>query len=253
MQQPQGQQHNQYDPSYAPGTYGRGGTAAQAAPATRAKFIERTYLHLAGAIFAFVGLEAVLLNTEFGLNLARTMLSGSWLVVLIAFMAVSWIADRWARSDRGQGMQYLGLALYVVAEAIIFCPLMFIANSVSMQEAGGSVILPAGVTTLAVFAGITGYVFISKQNFSWIRGGLTAASFAALAIIVLSLLFGFHLGMLFMGVMVLLAGGYVLYYTSNVLHEYDTNSHVAAALALFAAIALMFWYILQIFMGGGRD
>ena len=56
------------------------------------------------------------------------------------------------------------------------------------------------------------------------------------------------IGLLFSGAMVVLAGGYTLYYTSNVLHHYRTDQHVAASLALFSAVALMFWYILRIFM-----
>jgi FtsH-binding integral membrane protein len=48
--------------------------------------------------------------------------------------------------------------------------------------------------------------------------------------------------------MVALAGGAILFDTSNVLHRYPTDRHVAAALALFASVALMFWYVLRIFM-----
>ena len=54
--------------------------------------------------------------------------------------------------------------------------------------------------------------------------------------------------------MVLLAAGFVLYDTSNVLHHYRTTQHVAAALALFASVALLFWYILQIVLAfSSRD
>jgi FtsH-binding integral membrane protein len=31
------------------------------------------------------------------------------------------------------------------------------------------------------------------------------------------------------------------------LHHYRTDQHVAAALALFASVALLFWYVLQLF------
>jgi FtsH-binding integral membrane protein len=48
--------------------------------------------------------------------------------------------------------------------------------------------------------------------------------------------------------MVLLAAGYMLYQTSQVLAHYDPGSHVAAALALFSSVALMFWYIIRIFL-----
>src|SRR5205807_9319950 len=47
---------------------------------------------------------------------------------------------------------------------------------------------------------------------------------------------------------VALASGYVIYQTSNVIHQYRTDQHVAAALGLFAAVALLFWYILQILL-----
>jgi FtsH-binding integral membrane protein len=48
--------------------------------------------------------------------------------------------------------------------------------------------------------------------------------------------------------MILLASGYILYDTSNVLHHYRTDQYVAASLALFAAVALLFWYVLRLLM-----
>jgi FtsH-binding integral membrane protein len=74
------------------------------------------------------------------------------------------------------------------------------------------------------------------------------ASGAALMLIVLSLAFGFNLGLAFSIGMVLLAAGYILYQTSQVLAHYDTQQHVAASLALFSSVALMFWYVIRIFM-----
>jgi FtsH-binding integral membrane protein len=70
----------------------------------------------------------------------------------------------------------------------------------------------------------------------------------ALVAIAAGIVFGFTLGLGFAIMMVGLSAGYVVYYTSNVLHHYRSDQHVAAALSLFSAIALMFWYILSIFM-----
>ena len=69
------------------------------------------------------------------------------------------------------------------------------------------------------------------------------------------MIFGFSLGLVFALVMVLFAAGSVLYTTSNILHQYRTDQHVAAALSLFASVALLFFYILQVLMslGGGGD
>jgi FtsH-binding integral membrane protein len=46
--------------------------------------------------------------------------------------------------------------------------------------------------------------------------------------------------------MILFASGAILYSTSKVMHEYETHQHVAAALELFAAVALLFWYVLRV-------
>ena len=80
------------------------------------------------------------------------------------------------------------------------------------------------------------------------RSFLFAAGWAAFGLIICSMLFGFNLGMVFSAGMVLLASGWILYDTSNVLHHYRTDQHVAASLALFASVALLFWYILRIVM-----
>jgi len=53
-------------------------------------------------------------------------------------------------------------------------------------------------------------------------------------------------------IMVAFAGSAILYQTSNVLQTFNTRQHVAAALTLFASVALLFWYILRIFSSGRR-
>lgn len=218
--------------------------AADAAVSERMDFIRRTYGHLAGAVVAFCGFEAVLLSLPFGQRLALWMLSGSWLFVLLAFMGVSWLANRWAQSSTSQGLQYLGLGVYTLAEAVIFAPLLLIARAY-----GGEGVIPAAaLTTGLVFGGLTVFVFVTKADFSFLAPVLTIAGLAALGVIVLSMIMGFSLGLLFTGAMVAFACGWILHDTSNVLHRYRTDQHVAASLALFASVALLFWYILQLFL-----
>lgn len=224
-------------------------TMADRAPAEeRAQFILKTYLHLFGAIAAFVGIEAVLVMAPFSERMIEFMLtfagSYSWLAILGGFMAVSWIANSWAHSDTGIGIQYAGLALYVVGESILFLPLIWMAAMY-----GGPEVLPtAALATGAVFTGLTGIVFITRKNFSFMGPFLGVMGMAALALIVCSILFGFNLGVLFTVVMIAFASAYILYDTSKVLHDYRTDQHVAASLALFASVALLFWYILRLFM-----
>ena len=224
--------------------------AAFAQPTDRAVFIRRTYAHLAGAILAFVGLEAVLLRLftpeqVFGV-LAWSPYS--WLLVLGAFMAASWVAQYWARSATSMPLQYLGLGLYVVVEALIFLPLL----SIAANYYGPKVIPTAAILTLATFAGLTLSVFVTRKDFSFLGPILTVGSLIALGLIVVAIFVGFDLGTLFSAAMVILMSGYILYYTSNVMLHYRTDQHVAAALALFAAIATLFYYILEIVMRMNR-
>lgn len=222
-------------------------SAAEVSPTERASFIRKTYLHLAGAILAFVALEAFLIVSGIGGAIVNTMfLAGgySWLIVLVAFMGVSALANWWANSQTSKAMQYVGLGLYTVAEAVIFLPLLFMANA----KAGGGVIMEAGVVALGLFLGISSVVFLTRKDFSFMGPILAIGGFAALGVIVASILFGFSLGVIFAWIMVAFAGGAILYNTSNVLHHYRPGQHVAASLTLFASVALLFWYILQIFM-----
>ena len=73
-----------------------GNSAANAMPAERASFIRKTYAHVAGAILVFAALVGILVNTETAEVVARTMTGGyRWLIVLVAFMGVSWLAQTW--------------------------------------------------------------------------------------------------------------------------------------------------------------
>jgi FtsH-binding integral membrane protein len=216
----------------------------------RAAFIRRTYTHLALAVLAFIVVEYFLLQLPFAGAIARTMSGGfSWLIVLAAFMGVSWVAHRWAESDTSIQKQYMGLGLYVVAQAIIFLPLLYIAA----YYASPDVITTAGLITSFLFAGLTATVFITRKDFSWLGSILMIGGFVALGLIAASIIFGFSLGIIFVGVMIIFASVSILYETSNILHHYRTDQHVAASLSLFASVALLFWYILQFFMSLSSD
>jgi hypothetical protein len=91
-------------------------------------------------------------------------------------------------------------------------------------------------------------VFVTRKDFSFLRKTLFVGGIAAMGLIVVAILTGFSLGPIFTYAMIALACGYILYHTSNVLHHYRIGQHVAAALALFASVALLFWYIIQLFL-----
>ena len=216
----------------------------------RAGFIRRTYNHLAFAVLGFIAVEALLLQWSGVEQLVYLMVDGySWLFVLGAFIGVSWLADEWAHSDASPQTQYMGLGLYVLAEAVIFLPLLYAATYFSSPD----VIPAAGMITAMLFGGLTFTAFTTGKDFSFLRGILAIGGFIALGVILASILFGFSLGILFSTVMVAFAAGAILHSTSNIMRHYRPEQHVAASLALFASVALLFWYVLQIVMSFSGD
>src|SRR5262249_27896901 len=154
------------------------GTAATAAPSERAAFIKRTYLHLAGAVLAFVGLEALLFSSGAAEQIIKDVFLAnrmSWIALLALFIGGGMGAQSMARSRMPVGVQYAGLALYVLLEVLIFLPILYIAIS---PQFGGNINLPlqAGVVTLAVFGGLTIAVFVSGKDFSFLGPFLWVAS-----------------------------------------------------------------------------
>lgn len=235
--------------SQAENPYASFGTIAAHAPATeRSEFIRKTYIHLAMAIYAFAAIEFALFQLLPVGEIVATMFSFqySWLIVLGAFMGVSWLANSWALNSASRKMQYAGLSLYVVAEAVIFLPILYMASRFGGPN--NHIIATAGLITLVMFGGLTAAVFLTGKDFSFLRTALMIGGFAAMGLIVCAMIFGFNLGVLFTVAMIVLACGYILYDTSNVLHHYRTDQYVAASLALFAAVALLFWYVLRLLM-----
>ena len=223
-----------------------GMSVADAAVDERVDFIRKTYLHLTGAVLLFAAVCAIGLQLPLGQRYCLFLLQHPLYLIgsMIGMMVVGWLCQSWAANSVSVGTQYAGLGIYAVAEAIFFLPMLFIAQ----HYVKGPVIQTAGIATLAIFGALTISVFITRADFSFLRTALTMAMCGAVGLIICSWIFGFSLGILFSIVMVVLAAGYILYYTSNVLHHYPVGFHVAAALALFAALALLFFYVLRIAM-----
>ena len=98
------------------------------------------------------------------------------------------------------------------------------------------------------FGGLSAVAFVTRKDFSFLRGALMWGGILALVLMVAGGLFGFQLGTFFSVAMVAFAGAAILYDTSNVLHRFPEDRYVGAALQLFSSVALMFWYVLRLFM-----
>lgn len=242
------------------------GAVATLGVSDRVAFLRKTYGLLGLSLIAFAAVTAGMMRfaTHLSLSFSVWALSGryTWLAVLGMFMAVGWVTKSMARSTTSNVIPLLGLLLGVVAEAVILQPLLWLCidmfGHVNVQSAdfqlgdAGKIIMEAAIITIVIFVGLTLTVFISGKDFSFLRGALMICSFAALGVIVGSLLFGFSLGVVFCGAMVLLMAGYILYQTSLCMAHFPPTAYVAAALMLFSTIATLFWYVLQLVMSMNR-
>jgi FtsH-binding integral membrane protein len=215
---------------------------AQASVSDRSEFIWKCYAHVVGAILAFAAVEVYLFQSGIAMAITQVMVS-NWLLVLGGFMLVGWGATHVAHRLESKPAQYAAFALFIVAEALIFAPMLMIAT----LNFPGAIESAAGVTLLGS-VGLVATAMITRKDFSFLRGMMVWVGMLALVAIVGSLLFGFELGTWFSVAMIGFAGAAVLYDTSNIMHHYPSDRYVAAAMALFASIALMFWYVLRLFM-----
>ncbi|MET3731361.1 Bax inhibitor-1/YccA family protein [Moheibacter stercoris] len=218
---------------------------ANATEVEKAEFYKKTYMHVALGVLIFIILETILLRIDPLVNLMLSLQGYSWLILLAGFMGVTYVAQNMANNTFDKSKQYMGYFLFILAEAIIFIPILYLA----MYYGGGpKMIMQAGIITAGMFLGLTAAVMMTKVNFSILKTGLTIGFFIALGLIAAGVIFGFNLGLWFSVGMVVLASGSILYSTHQIKNEYSTNQYVPAALSLFASLMLLFWYILQIFM-----
>ncbi len=228
--------------------YANGYTVSQSSTDIRSQFIKKTYIHLALALLALAAIDGFILNTPALLNPLLSLFSGGKMGMLIVFglyVGVSFLAQKWANSSTSKTIQYVGLATYVAVTAVIFVPLLYMAQRLTGDS---SLITQAALATAGLFLGLTAVAFTTKKDFSFMGGFLRIGGFVVLGLIVASMIFGFSLGIWFSGAMILFMGGAILYDTSNVMHHYRSDQYVAASLSLFASVAMLFYYMLRFLM-----
>jgi FtsH-binding integral membrane protein len=208
----------------------------------RSAFIWKCYAHVVVAILAFAAIEGYLFSTGIAERTASAMMN-NWLMVMGAFILVGWGATRVAHRVQSIQLQYAAFAGFIVMEALIFMPMIYMANEKSPDIIDSA----AGVTILGS-VGLIATAMITRKDFSFLRGMLVWGGMLALVAIVSSILFGFQMGTWFSVAMIGFAGAAVLYDTSNIMLHYPQDKYVAASMQLFASIAMMFWYILRLFM-----
>ena len=237
---------------------------ADAPAADRAAFFRRTYGLVAIGFAAFAALLAIFFvgfDQRSGIAFAvfaglGSMISslGGWsiLLVMLAFWGATTVAQSLAFNRASRGTQYAGLGLYVILEALIFIPLIGYVI-LSTKGNASSVLLPAGIVTGGMIAGLTALVFMTNLDFSFLKVAIILGSFAAIAIVIVAAIAGLSLGAWFSIAMIVLMATVILYQTNEIKNTLETDQHVAAAFILFSSFVTLLFYVIRFFAGGRRD
>jgi len=212
---------------------------------TRGDFVVRVYQHLLGAVAAFIGIEALFFSTGIAKGI-YDFVAGSgaaWLLIFGAFMVGQWIVASAAQDLLNPGKQYAALFGMAALEALIFAPFLY---QVFNQQGGTTTVAAAALLTIVGFGGLSVVAFVTRKDLSFIRPMMMFGGIAALVLILGAVLFGFELGVWFSVAMIALAGGSILYQTQTIIRRYPVDAHVAASLALFSSVMMLFWYVLRL-------
>jgi FtsH-binding integral membrane protein len=217
-------------------------TAAQATVAERMGFIRKVYaLFFAAILFAIGG---VVLGFVFP-PIMMAVASHPWITFFVLMGGV--LGAQAVRHV--PGVNLLALFGFTTLTGAIISPLMYIVGRDNPAS-----ILQAGLLTVGIFGGLTAYVFISKKDFSFLRGmvmtGLIVVFLAAILNLFIvgssALSFGISAAAL------LLFSGFVLYDTSNIIRRYPTNEYIAGALDLYLDAFNIFLALIRILNAGRR-
>ncbi len=212
-------------------------------PQVRADFMRRVYTRLVAGVAAFVLIEAYLFTSGLAVAITEFVFSTSWLLILGGFMVVSWLANSVALRAATPASQWGGYLLLVAANALIFAPMLVIAE---LQVPG--TVAQAGQYAIGGFVVLSVIAHRSSRDFTWLGASLRWFGILALAGIALAVLTGFQLGTWFSLAMIGFAGAAILYETQVILRETPPGRETVAAMALFSSLALLFWYVLRLFM-----
>jgi modulator of FtsH protease len=117
---------------------------------------------------------------------------------------------------------------------------------------GSQLIMTSLGVTAAVFLGLSAYAVTSKRDFSFMGGFLAVGAIGAFALGLIA--FFFELGTLSLvasGIFVLVASGYILWQTSEIIRGGETN-YIIATVTLYVSIYNLFTSLLHL-LGAASD
>lgn len=218
--------------------------AIEGSTAERLAFIRKVYGHFLGSLAITAAVTTAVMTSAPVLNLAGRF----WVVWMLLYLGLSMCSGWIAR--QGTGFGYALLGLLSVATGLFFGPTILFYAKVG----GVGIVANALILTGSIFTGLTAYVFITRKDFSWMGAGLTAGLFLLIGVGIVSIFvpMGNTTNFLITLAGAVLFCGFILYDTSNILHNYRTDQYVVATVAIYLDFVILFMKILRL-LGRGRD
>jgi len=148
------------------------------------------------------------------------------------------------------GINFVALLAFGALTGMAVSPLVGMVAAKS-----GTLVTQAFMTTAVAFVSLTAYTFISRRDFSFLKG-FVWVGLISIIVLGLSNYFFFESPLLALGISgmgVLLFSAFILYDTSNILRDYPNNEYIAAALTLYLDVFLLFEHVLVMFGMLGDD
>jgi FtsH-binding integral membrane protein len=230
-------------PPQPPGARGSFGaeTAAVAGVAERMAFVRKVYaLFFAATLFAIAGVGVGFVFPP----VMYAVVAHPWLSFFVLIGGV--LGAQAVRLV--PGVNLLALFAFTTLTGVIISPAIAIYTRLNPAS-----ILQAGALTVGIFGGLTAYVFVSKKDFSFMRGMVWTGLIVVILAGVLNIfLASSALGFAVAAATLLLFSGFVLYDTSNIIRRYPTSEYIAGALDLYLDAFNIFLALLRILNSGRR-
>lgn len=173
--------------------------------------------------------------------------------VMLALFFGAFFAASFARTR--PGLNVAALFGFTFVTGLFLAPSIFIAQlaATAGETLDPSPVRDAFLLSAITFAGLTGYCFVTKRDFSFLGAALSTGLWVVLGAGLLALLFhSSALSLASASVGVILFAGYILFDTSRILRAGGGDA-VGAALSLFLDVVNLFLSLLRILSSQRRN
>jgi modulator of FtsH protease len=196
--------------------------------------LRNTYLLLSVAL----GVAAVGAGIGLAANIGWSI--GMWLVFMVVFIGGPFAINAAKSGQAAIWMTFIWAGLV----GFLLSPLV---NAYLSMPGGSSIVFNALATTAILFVALSAYAVTSRKDFSFMGGFLFAGLIVVLLAIVANIFLAMPLlSLVISSVAVMLMCGMILYDTSRMIHDGETNP-VFMVVSLFASITVLFTHLLNLF------